>query len=79
MAGVSTRAKMQNTEHTTNKCKCSKRVKEEEQAVQCEYCDIWYHNKCVGISEEQLKVMGDIGKTNTLVLRKSATMLPRMY
>ena len=43
----------------SDKCgKCGKHVTENENAIQCEICDIWVH--CQGISEEAYAVLKDM-------------------
>jgi len=40
------------------KCgKCNTVVKEKDDGVQCEICEIWYHAKCEGISDEGYKIL----------------------
>lgn len=37
----------------SNKCgKCKKVVKKDEKGILCEYCSLWYHLPCDGVSEE---------------------------
>ena len=45
----------------SDKCgKCGKHVTENENAIQCEICDIWVHCRCQGISEEAYAILKDM-------------------
>ena len=49
----------------SDKCgSCGKLVSDNENAIQCEICDIWVHCKCRSISEEVYKVMKDMNNLN---------------
>ena len=40
------------------KCsECKKVVANVEKGVQCELCDLWFHSKCEGVSDETYKIM----------------------
>jgi len=40
------------------KCgQCSKVVSEKDNGLQCEFCDVWTHAACEGITEEVYKVL----------------------
>ena len=41
------------------RCSCKKEVKEGEKAMMCEGCDIWFHLKCIGMSNEMYKAIGE--------------------
>jgi hypothetical protein len=41
------------------KCSCKKEVKEGEKAMMCEGCGIWFHLKCIGMSNEMYKAIGE--------------------
>lgn len=47
---------------STNCKSCNKKVRDSESGLQCDYCDGWFHPKCISISEEQynhLKALGE--------------------
>ena len=38
-------------------CRCGKVVVEEQEAVQCDWCNEWFHRKCAGVSESDFEVI----------------------
>ena len=40
-----------------NKCgKCNKSVRDNDNGLLCDSCDVWYHNGCIKISMEEYKI-----------------------
>ncbi|KAJ8045458.1 hypothetical protein HOLleu_08472 [Holothuria leucospilota] len=51
------------------KCgECSKVVKSEEKAIQCELCEIWFHSSCQYVDDDQYHALEADSRKNTPIL-----------
>ena len=44
-------------------CKCNRRVKNNQDSIQCDLCEYWYHLSCSKITTENFKIIAELGDT----------------
>ena len=58
---------------------CKKGCRRNQRAVQCDECDLWYHAKCSGITNEDYKVLLSQVQTGLAMIASSLVSMVQSF